>query len=422
MALKDVTIRQAKSTDKPYTLKDYDGLFLFVAVNGTKSWHFRFSWHGKEVRISLGTYPELGLKEARELRDQARECVAKGIDPRRHRKKQAESNALTFERFAQEWKVRKLKKLGSKPSKEKKNGGRQGVEIQIDRYMRLDILPVLGHMALKDITRADVLMVQERIERRGALSIAEKVRGWLNEIFRSAMALGAIDANPAADLDVIGIPYRRNKHNPHLEMSEMPELMGKIHYANTTRQTELALRLLLLTGVRTGELRFAEPDQFDFDDAIWRVPPEDVKQLQRIVIETDAKVPHYLVPLSRQAVEIVKELMSYMTLGQRYLLSSRSDPRQTTSENTINGALKRLGFKGRLTGHGIRGTLSTALNELGYHEDWVEAQLSHKGKNRVRATYNHAEYIGQRAMMMQEWADRLDQWEAEGVAQLKQEG
>lgn len=417
MALKDLHVKQAVSKDRPYTLKDYDGLFLYVAINGTKSWHFRYMWRKKEARISLGTYPEVSLKEAREQRDKARECVANGVDPRNHRKEEATNGALTFGTFAQEWKVKKLKKLGSRPSKELKHGGRQGIEVQIDRYMRLDILPKIGHKALVDITRADLLGIQESIEKRKAYSIAEKVRGWLNEIFRSAVAMSIIDSNPAADLDVIAIPYRRNNHNPHLEISEMPELMSKIHHTNATRQTELGLRLLLLTAVRTVELRYAEWKQFDLEEGIWRIPAKDVKQLQRVVLEKDKKAPDYIVPLSRQALAIIQELHSYKTLGQRYVLSGRADPTKPVSENTLNRALISMGFKGRLTGHGIRGTISTALNDFDFDDDWIEAQLSHRGKNKdkVRAAYNHAKYIEQRREMMQKWADMLEDWEREGL-------
>ena len=416
MALKDIQVRQAPAKEKPYSLVDYNGLYLFVAVNGTKSWHFRFRWRKKSERISFGTYPEMGLKEAREQRDKARECIAKGIDPRNHRKDEAVNGSLTFKEFAAEWEVRKLKKLGSRPSKELKHGGRQGVQVQIERYMRLDILPKIGHKALKDVTRADLLAIQEGIEKRKAFSITEKVRGWLNEIFRSAVAMSLIDSNPAADLDVIAIPYRRNNHHPHLEVSEMPELMGKIHNTKATRQTELGLRLLLLTAVRTVELRYAEPHHFDLDAALWRIPAENVKQLQRVAIEKDSKVPDYIIPLSHQALEIINELFSYKIPGQRYLLPGRSDLTRPVSENTLNRSLISMGFKGRLNGHGIRGTISTALNEFGYEKDWVEAQLSHKSTNKDRAAYNHAKYIEQRREMMQKWADLLDQWEKEGLA------
>lgn len=420
--LTDLAIRRAKPTDKEYTLKDGGGLFLNIYPNGSKYWLFRFSWNKKQTRLSFGTYPALGLKEARDLGQQARACLANGIDPRTQRKEQQSTvtliegeEGLTFNEFVQTWLERKLKKLHPIASKEKKNGGRQSTAIIIERYLRLDMLPLLGHKALKNITRADVLAVQTQIENRNALSIAEKVRGWLNEIFRHAIAMGLIETNPAADLDIVVLPHRRTRNNPHLDMTEIPELLAKIRDYNGDRQTQLGLRLLLLTGVRTGELRFAEPGQFDLQNALWKIPAEDVKQLQRIKLEKDPHIPDYLVPLSRQAVDIVRELLDAMFAAQRYLFCHRSEPRQAVSENTFNGALKRMGYQGRLTGHGIRGTLSTALNELGYNKDWIEAQLSHTDKDRIRATYNHAKYLEQRRAMMQDWADRLDQWEQQNI-------
>ena len=315
------------------------------------------------------------------------------------------------------WLEFKLRKINASVSKEKKNGGRQGTAVQIERYLRLDMLPLLGDKPMGMITRADLLAVQRKIEKRGSLSIAEKVRTWLNEIFRYAVATGEIEINPASDMDMAAIPYRKVKHNPHLTMAEIPELLARLHHYQGSRQTQLGLKLLLMTGVRTGELRYAEPGQFDLENAIWRIPAEDVKQLQKIKAQKDQNVPDYLVPLPKQAVEIIKELQSCMFPAQRYVLCHLSNSKEAISENTLNGALRRMGFKNRLTGHGIRATLSTALNELGYNKDWIEAQLSHSDKDQIRATYNHAEYVEQRREMMQAWADRLDAFEAEGLRQ-----
>ncbi|RUS67387.1 Prophage integrase IntS [Saezia sanguinis] len=292
------------------------------------------------------------------------------------------------------------------PSKEKKNKGRGGTEIQIRRAFNNDLFPALQHKPLKNISRTDLLSIQQKIEARGALSIAEKVRSWLNEIFRYAVATGELETNPAADLDIAGLPYRRNKHYPYIKMRDMPELMAKIPHYKGSRQTVLGLRLLLLTGVRTGELRFSEFWRFELEPGkeIWRIPAEDVKQLQKVKNQLDENVPDYIVPLSRQAVAVVKELISYSMPGQRYVLAHRSLPREAISENTLNGALKRMGFKNRLSPHGVRATISTALNEKRYDKDFVEAQLSHAGDNKVRAIYNHAEYVEHCRHMMQDWA------------------
>lgn len=415
MALTDVTIKAAKAKDKAYTLKDIKGLSINVSSTGVKSWFFRFSWNKKMQRLTLGQYPEISLVAARNLCEQYRAYIAQGIDPRekQNQQKQADeaANANTFEKFAETWQQLKLKRLNAKKQDFKKIKKRQSTEEQIERYMRLDILPVLGKKPLKSITRADVLAVQDRLESRNALSSAEKVRGWLNEIFRVAVVKGHIETNPAADIDLLAMPYRRNKHNPFLRAEQMPDLMKNLRHFKGTRQTELGIRLLLLTGVRTGELRYAEPKEFDLDNAIWRIPAETVKQLQENLSTKDHNIPDYIVPLSHQAVAIVKELLSYH-MGERYLLRHRSDPSLPISENTLNKGLHRIGFKGRLTGHGIRSTISTELNERGYNKDWVEAQLSHVSTETDRATYNHANYIEPRRKMMQDWADLLDQWES----------
>ena len=289
--------------------------------------------------------------------------------------------------------------------------------------MHKDFLPVWGILALTAITRADVVKVIRTIEERGALAIAVKCRGWLNEMFRHALAEGLVASNLAADLDIVSLPKPAVQHNPYLKMDEMPEFMAALSRYPGHTQTAMGIRLLLLTGVRTGELRYAEPQQFDLENAIWRIPAHLVKQLQRRVRTVDANIPPYLVPLSRQAIEIIQKLMDMRYPWQQYLLCHQFDPKKIISENTLNYGIRRMGYKDRLTGHGIRATISTALNELGYESKWIEAQLSHTEPNPNNATtlvskfYNHAEYVEQRRGMMQDWADRLDQWEAEGLAQ-----
>lgn len=416
--LSDLAIRRIKHQPKEFTLKDGDGLFLNVHPNGSKYWLLRFSWNKKQTRLQLGKYPEMGLLDARHLRFKAREFLAKDIHPSELFNKteniEIEETGIIFGEFAKTWLKFKLIKHNAIPSKEKKNGGRSGMEVQITRAFKNDLFPTLEHKALKDITRKDLLEIQKKIEKRNALSTSEKVRGWLNEMFRYAVAMGELEVNPASDLDVAALPYRRNNHYPYLEMEDIPELMAKIPNYKGMRQTILALKLLLLTGVRTGELRFSEPWQFELDKKIWRIPAEDVKQLQNVKKTKDNKVPDYIVPLSNQAMAIVNELFSMHMPGQRYLLGHRTLPQETISENTLNQALKRMGFARRLCPHGMRATISTALNEKRYHEDFIEAQLSHKGKNKVRATYNHAKYIELRRKMMQDWADMLDEWEKEG--------
>lgn len=411
MALTDMVVRQAKATGKDYTLPDFDGLSLAVSDCGTKAWHFRYTWLGKQKRMSLGLYPEISLREARELRDQARSLVAKGINPQRQRDKdrrlavQAEQN--TFEAVYEKWLAFRAQGRLKK--------GRQTTLSMMPRIFEKDILPGLRKRSIYDVTRADLLEIVGRIEKRGAPSVAEKVRTWFNQLFRYALVIvPGLEQNPASDLDVVAMPQPPVRHNPFLRIPELPEFLRLLRKYPGRLQTQLGLRMLLLTGVRTGELRLATPDQFHLDDGLWIIPPDVVKQLELKMQKENLRsedIPPYIVPLSVQAIEVVRHMLNRLKPAQKYLFPGAKSLKQRISENTLNAALKRLGYEGRLTGHGIRGTLSTALHELGYPEKWVDAQLSHVDPNQVRATYNHAKYVEQRRRMMQDWADRLDLFE-----------
>ena len=410
MALSDLVVRQAKATGKAYTLPDIDGLSLAVTATGSKSWHFRYYWMKEPKRMSLGTYPEVSLREARALRDEARALVAKDINPRLHRKQKRAAVKLagenTFEAIYKKWLAHR--ELGLKK-------GRQTTLSILPRVFAKDVLPLLGKRSIYDIKRPDLLEVIARIERRKALSVAEKVRTWFNQMFRYALVVvPGLEQNPASDLDVVALPLPPANHNPFLRMAELPKLLQRLRKYRGRLQTQLGLRLLLFTGVRTGELRLATPDQFDLDRGLWIIPPEVVKQLQvdmRRKRQLPKDIPPYIVPLSVQAIEIVRHLLEQLKPAQHYLFRHDSELKKRMSENTLNGALKRMGYRDLLTGHGIRGTMSTALNESGYPKVWVDAQLSHVDPNKVSATYNHAEYVEQRRRMMQDWADRLDLFE-----------
>lgn len=410
MALSDTAVRQAKSTGKAYTLGDTCGLSLAVSADGGKSWHFRYSWNNAQKRLSLGTYPEISLKEARNRRDEARELVARGINPRKHRNQERHLTLLaeehTFLKVFEQW--FEFRKLSLK-------AGRQSTQAQIQRIFHKDLLPTLGPQSVYDIKRLDLLEVLAKIERRGALTTAEKCRTWLYQMFRYALVkVPGLEQSPASDLDVVAVPKPPVVHNPFLRMGELPELLQNLRQYRGKLQTQLGIRLLILTGVRTGELRLATPEQFDLDNGLWIIPPEVVKQLQ-VEMRKDRKlptdIPPYIVPLSVQAQEIVRYLLEQRRPAQKHLLTHRSELSERISENTLNSALRRMGYARLLTGHGIRATLSTALNEIGYPKVWVDAQLSHTDPDKVSSSYNHAEYVEQRRRMMQDWADRLDMWE-----------
>ena len=407
MALTDVSVRQARATGKDYTLPDFDGLSLAVSAAGGKSWHFRYYWAAKQKRMSLGTYPEVSLREARALRDEARALLAKGINPKIDRKQKLRAVRLATENS---FKAVYLQWLAHRKLELKE--GRQSTLSQIQRIFDKDVLPALGCMSIVDIRRSDLLEVLARIEQRRAFTTAEKVRTWFRQLFRFALVkLEGLEGNPASDLDVVAIPKPLVTNNPFLRLPELPDLLHKLRRYSGKITTQLGIRLLLLTGVRTGELRLATPDQFDLERGLWIIPPEVVKQLQdgmRKRGQRPQDIPPYVVPLSVQAIEIVRYLLEQVKPAQRYLLAHRGDLKRRISENTLNAALRRMGYKDLLTGHGIRGTLSTALNEIGYPKVWVDAQLSHADPNKVSATYNHALYVEPRRKMMQDWSDRLD--------------
>ncbi|MBZ0226789.1 MAG: tyrosine-type recombinase/integrase [Comamonas sp.] len=410
MALSDLAVRRAKATGKDYTLSDTLGLSLAVAATGGKTWHFRYYWLKEPKRMLFGTYPEVSLLEARALRDEARALVAKGINPRVHRKQKRAAVKLagehTFEVIYRKWFAHRALSLKK---------GRQTTHSILPRVFDKDVLPYLDKRSIYEIKRSDLLDVVAKIEKRKALSIAEKVRTWLNHLFRYALVIvPELEQNPASDLDVVAVPLPPVNHNPFLRMEDLPKLLQRLRKYRGRLRTQLGLRLLCLTGVRTGELRLATPDQFDLDKGLWIITPDVVKQLQvdmRRKRQRPQDIPPYIVPLSVQAIEIVRHMLEEFKPAQRYLFRHDNDLKKRMSENTLNGALKRMGYRDLLTGHGIRATMSTALNEFGYPKAWVDAQLSHVDPNKVSSTYNHAEYVEQRRRMMQDWADRLDLFE-----------
>lgn len=401
MPLTDTQLRTLKAREKTYTINDMDGLSIRVLTSGTRTWQFRYRLGGKSQRISFGIYPEVTLRDARDLRDRARSLVAKGECPRSVRQSSAHElsdDAVTFADVAERWHELRVGRL--------KSESRQGSISQSQRYLAKEILPVIGRKPIASVTRAEVLAILRKIEARGALNIAEKVRTWLSQIFRHAIAEGHIQLNPASDLDVVALPVPKPRHNPALRLSEVPDFIEALDAAQSMSIiTRLGIKILLLTAVRTGELRQASLEQIDLDAGIWTVPAAAVKQLHAATQK--GHVDDYLVPLSRQAIEAFQELLP-LTGRFKYLFPNRNDPNKQMSENTINMGVKRLGYEGRLTGHGIRGTVSTALYESGMWEGaWIEAQLSHADGNKSRASYNHASYVEQRREMMQWWADQI---------------
>ncbi|MDI3356545.1 integrase arm-type DNA-binding domain-containing protein [Pseudomonas sp. UYIF39] len=387
MALTDTAARTAKPREKLYRMADAAGLCLEVTPSGSKLWRFRYRFGGKAKMMGLGAYPTVTLAKARERREDARRLLANGIDPTAH--KQAEKTAQsalahTFEELAREWYAYNSPRWATSTA------------AKALQYMEADILPVIGQRPVQEVTRPELVALVRKVEKRGALNVAGKIRQWLSQIFRYGLAKGSVESNPATDLDVVAAIAPRTKNHPHVPLSEIPILLGKLDAAKCDVMTRIAVRLLLLTGVRPGELRHAPWSEIDLESATWTIPAARMK----------ARRPH-VVPLPRQAVASLLELKE-ITGSYPIAFPGRNNRERPQSENTVNKALHQIGYEGRQTGHGFRHLLSTELNSRGFNRDWIERQLAHGDQDEIRDTYNHAHYLEQRRQMMQAWADSID--------------
>ncbi|MCO1371125.1 integrase arm-type DNA-binding domain-containing protein [Burkholderia multivorans] len=397
MTLTALQVQAAKPRSKPYGLPDGNGLFLWVTTDARKYWHFRFRFEGKQPRISLGCYPELSLQQARLAASECQALIAQRIDPRTERRNQKRPDVDDlFSTSAERW------------LQSKRDSGKASSTVDKFRtYLDKDILPVLGHKRMSDITRADCTRVQERIEARNALNVSKKVRGWLREIFSQAIARGLCEFNPASELKVIAKAAPRSKAYPHLLEPELPDFLNALDQPNSRSIALTAARMTLWTASRPGMVRFAEWTEFDLDTGWWTLPATKMKMGR----------PH-LVPLPTQLIAELRELKK-LTGRHRYLYPGSGWKNETISENTINRLFGRIGYKGRLVGHGTRHTASTLLREHGWDKDHVESQLSHK-EGGVAGDYNQAQYAPQRAAMMQWYADYLDALKAGLTAEQRE--
>ncbi|WP_159281979.1 tyrosine-type recombinase/integrase [Rahnella variigena] len=386
MPLSDIQIKRAKPAEKPFTLNDGNGLSLLVETSGGKGWRFRYRFAGKPKMISFGVYPTVSLADARARREEAKSQLARGINPSEARKagKLAQMSAAgnTFKAIALEWHAAK------------KASWTENYAQSVIRLLELNIFPFLGERAIDGIQPLELLLVLQKIEGRGAIELASKVRQRCGEVFRYAVITGRATYNPAPDLAGALQTPKRN-HYPFLMANELPAFIKALDSYSGSIITKLATQLLMLTGTRTIELRAARWEEFDLENALWEIPAERMKM----------KRPH-LVPLSTQAVEILRQLE---TLTGRYQLvfPGRNDASKPMSEGSINKALKLIGYHGKATGHGFRHTMSTILHEQGFDSTWIEMQLAHVDKNSIRSTYNHAQYLNGRTSMMQWYSTHL---------------
>ena len=388
MALTDTAIRRVKPQEKPYKLFDEKGMYLHVSAAGSKLWRLKYRFAGKEKTLALGIYPERSLAEARVKRDDARKLLHDAIDPGVVRKQERRDRQLrsenTFEVVAREW---------------HRNQRAKWTERHADYVLRrlsADVFPALGPRPVADIDAPELLDVLRKIEARGAFDIAHRAQQTCGQIFRYAVAIGRAKVDPSPSLRGALRAAERVRHHAALSAVELPEFLAKLENYDGARQTTLALRLLLLTFVRTSELRAAAWAEINEDTAEWRIPAERMK-MQR----------EHIVPLSRQALEILRELRA--SNGHRHhVFMNTVNHQKPMSENTMLYALYRMGYHSRATGHGFRATASTILNEQGWRPDVIERQLAHLERNKVRAAYHRSEYLAERRQMMQHWADFLD--------------
>ncbi|MGP8153578.1 MAG: tyrosine-type recombinase/integrase [Smithella sp.] len=389
MLLSEIKVRNAKSKAKFYKLTDSEGLYLHVTETGTKLWRFRYRFSGKEKLLALGKYPGISLLDARQKRDEARRQLAHGIDPSALRKAQKQAkveNTETVEAIAREW------------HEKFKSTWTEGHALKLMRCLERDVFPWIGIRPIKDIKAPELLMVLRRVESRGVLEGAHRVRGICNMIFRYAISTGRAERNPAQDLIGSLPPAKENHLAAITEPKEVRELLLAIDGYVGSYVVKLALQLSPLVFVRPGELRHMEWTEVDFDAALWSIPAEKMKMRE----------PH-LVPLSRQAIKILEEIKK-LTGASRYAFPSGRTFIQPMSNNALLAALRRMGYtKDEMTPHGFRAMARTILDEvLQVKPDFIEAQLAHRVSDPLGRSYNRTTHLNERKKMMQTWADYLD--------------
>lgn len=387
MKLNARQVDTAKPKDKPYKLADGGGLYLLVNPNGTKYWRLKYRIAGKEKLLALGVYPDVTLADARAKRDEAKRGIAGGIDPNEAKREEKATREAqinnTFQDLATEWHSSKLKKWSA------------GYASDIMEAFNKDVFPYIGKKPIAEIKPLELLNVLRRMEGRGATEKAKKVRQRCGEVFRYAIVTGRAEYNPAPDL-TSAMQGHESNHYPFLNAPELPAFFEALSRYSGSELVVLAARLLIITGLRTGELRGASWQEIDEQAAVWEVPAERMKMRR----------PH-IVPLSQQALSIIAHIRE-ITGRYPLMFPGRNDPRRTMSEASINQVFKRIGYAGKVTGHGFRHTMSTILHEQGYNTAWIETQLAHVDKNSIRGTYNHAQYLDGRREMLQWYANYME--------------
>ena len=394
MRLTSTAVRKAKPREKAYKIYDHGcrRLFLLVHPNGSKYWRLRYKRGDKERVLALGIYPFLTLNEARKQALDAHDWLIKGLDPAEQKaaqKVQTAADQVTFGSVTEKWLALKKGKLSA------------SYVSKVESTIKANLFPRLGDKSIREITAGMVLECLQIMERRGAVNLARRCKAYCAAIFNYATALELVPVgyNPARGLTRDVLEHHAVQHFPHLVETDLGEFLRALTEYPGRAETRLAVKLLLLTFVRPGELRAAKWEEFklDGDAPTWRIPAERMKM--RLL---------HVVPLSQQTVEALKELQIY-TGHSPYLFPGGRGRLPYMSENTINKAIALLGYKGRVVGHGFRATASTILNESRqFHPDAIERQLAHKDRNKIRGIYDRAEHLDERRRLMEWWADRLD--------------
>ncbi len=391
MPLSDIAIRALVPGDKPIKKADEKGLFLLLQPSGGKLWRFKYRFDGKEKKLSFGRYPEISLKEARRRRDEARQTLAMGIDPGEEKKQQARAAALNA--------ANSFEAVGGEYLDKMARDGREAVTINKSRWLLGLFSPSVATRPIADITPAELLKALQVVEAKGHLETARRMRSLASRIFRYAVATSRATADPTALLRGALASPKVKHHAAIVDPEGVGKLLNAIDTFDGYPLTKLALQLTPHVFVRPGELRQAEWSEFDLKAGVWTIPAEKMKM----------RNPH-LVPLSRQAIEILR---SALVLGprQKYVFSSLHTGARPMSENTINTALRRLGYSGReMTAHGFRAMASTLLNESRlWSPDAIERALAHDTSSSVRGTYHRGQHWDERVKMAQWWSDYLDE-------------
>jgi integrase len=392
MVLTDTRVRNAKPKGKSYKLSDGGGMYLLIKPDGARYWRMDYRFSGKRRTLALGVYPTITLSNARVRREEARALLAEGADPsvaKKVTKRTAKhASATTFETIAREWLQNQRKRLVPRYS------------TQILARLEADIFPQIGRRPIADIGAPGLLETLRKIEKRGALETARRLRQTCGQVFRYAIVTGRAEHDPSGDLrGALGSPGRKRGHKA-MARDELPKFLNALEVYDGDPRTAIALRLMVLTFVRTGELRAArwsEMESLDGKDPVWRIPAERMKMKRE-----------HLVPLAPQAVALMRDLRSLTGWDVSSFLFPSPAREGCMSHNTMLYALYRMGYHGRATVHGFRAIASTALNEMGFRPDVIECQLAHQEGNAVRAAYNRAEYLSERRAMMKHWADWID--------------